>query len=136
MSWSESMKARPPRKRLLFGLVILVGAGLVMGELYVLSGAVRAATVPVLAGDGCFDTLVGLLTDDDRDVGDAAQGALIKAGPRAVPALVRGLDSDDPLRRSSSAITLGRIGPPAIDAAPALRRRMVDDNDPDVRTDA
>src|SRR5262245_66393548 len=81
------MKTRLARRRVIFALVAVAGGVLVTGELDVLSGSVRAAAVPVLAGVGSFDTLVGLLTDDDRDVRTAAQDSLVRAGPSAVPAL-------------------------------------------------
>jgi epoxyqueuosine reductase len=51
--------------------------------------------------------------------------------PAALPALARGLCDDEPVVRAACAWALGRYDDPA--ALAALRARLIDENDPDVR---
>jgi HEAT repeat protein len=74
------------------------------------------------------EVILKALTDaakDDRGgVSHRVWGALARIGPAAVPAvpaLIRGLDGDDP---GGSAEALGAIGPAAREAVPALERKL------------
>lgn len=51
---------------------------------------------------------------------------LSKAGPGAVPILVRTLDDKNPNVRSDAALSLGGMGPAAKEAVPVLRRLLAD----------
>ena len=55
--------------------------------------------------------------------------ALVKIGPAAVPALIGALKDKDGYVRQSAAYALGRIGPVAKDAVPALQ--AITKNDPE-----
>jgi HEAT repeat protein len=70
--------------------------------------------------------LAGLLGDAGHR--DAARLALVKIGPAAVPSLQQALKTKDPRVRAHALNALGRIGPAAREALPAIREAV---NDPD-----
>jgi HEAT repeat protein len=127
------VKLRVRKKHVAFGVVAVLGLCLIAVELYVLSPGVRASSVGTLERNGSWDTLVGMLDDDSQVVRAAAGDALVRHGATPVPALVRGLDRLTEPGRVLVAFTLGRIGPEAREAIPALRRRMVSDESEQVR---
>lgn len=127
------MMPRVRKKHVLAGLILALAAGLIALELFVVSPGVRAGCAGPLARVRAWDTLVGLLDDEDPDVQTAASDALVRGGPAAVPALVRGLDRLAARGRTAAAFDLGRIGPDARPALPALRRHMLTDEADDVR---
>jgi HEAT repeat protein len=57
-------------------------------------------------------------------------------GEIAVPALIAALSSDDPMIRRNASGALGRMGPKAAAAVPALLQAHEKDQDPTVRTNA
>jgi len=63
---------------------------------------------------------------------EAVEGALVKIGPDAVPALIKALQSDVPRIREASAEVIGRMGPIAKDSVPSLIE-AIKDKDGDVR---
>jgi HEAT repeat protein len=76
-----------------------------------------------------LDAAIAGLAADLKRAGDSGQGAadaLVVIGPASVPALIRGLASDDRIEREAAANTLGRLGPAARDAVPALRGTLQD----------
>ncbi|MFO0798401.1 MAG: HEAT repeat domain-containing protein [Gemmataceae bacterium] len=117
----------------MFAAVTVLAGGLVAVEVYVLSPGMRAGSVGVLERAGAWDRLAGMLDDDDPDVRAAASDALLRNGPAAIPALTRGLDRLPDRGRAFAAFTLGRIGPNARAALPALRRHMTEDAAAEVR---
>jgi HEAT repeat protein len=65
--------------------------------------------------------LVHALVSRFSEVAEEAFSVLVRLGPLAVPALVAGVkDTEKDLRQAASARALGRIGPPASAAVPAL----------------
>jgi HEAT repeat protein len=95
----------------------------------------KAATEALLRVDPNWATapeldeaIAGLAADLKRtgDFGQGAADALVAIGPAAVPALVRGLASDDRIEREAAANTLGRLGPAAHDAVAALKETLQD----------
>jgi HEAT repeat protein len=124
------------RKYLTFGAVLLLGLTLIAALCFALSPDVRVGSVYVLERLGMDDSLAALLGDRDKDVRAAAADALVRRGAAAVPVLVRRLDRPDPLERASAVRVLGQIGPAATEAMPALRRRLRDDPESDVRSQA
>ena len=130
------MTPRPRRKRLAFTAVLLGGLVLLVALCYVLSPDVRVGWVRVLTGVGADDSLAGMAEDVDKDVRAAAVESLIGRGDRSVPALGRRLARPDANERATACRVLGRIGPPARDAAPALKRLVRDDSNPGVRSQA
>lgn len=64
--------------------------------------------------------LKGLLKDEDKGVIEAVGEAFTKMGKPAVPALTDMLRSRDPLHKKTATLALGKIGPDAKDAVPAL----------------
>jgi HEAT repeat protein len=56
--------------------------------------------------------------------------ALIKLGPQAVPALITAMDDQQYAGRNLALEALGAIGPPAKEALPAIRKRLVTDDLP------
>jgi HEAT repeat protein len=81
------------------------------------------ATLPELEG------AIAALAAELRRTGDLGQGAadaLVAIGPASVPALIRGLASDDRIEREAAANTLGRLGPAARGAVPALQTTLQD----------
>jgi len=90
-------------------------------------GEARGRAVKVLGKIGppagnAVSALVPLLEDKGMPF-DAAE-ALGKIGAPAVPALLKNLEN--PLKRKYAVITLGKVGPTAKDAIPALARIMKD----------
>jgi hypothetical protein len=85
------------------------------------------------------DSLVRVLRDPakDSDAKGEACLELMDLGPAAAPAvtaLVSLLKSPDEVLRDYAVTTLDRIGPPARNALPALRRTAAQDLSPDIRT--
>ena len=130
------MKLKVTKRQALFGLVGILGLLFILVELYLLSPGFRVICVAGGERVHAWDWLVNRLDDDAQDVRGAASEALIRGGPSAVPALIRGLDSSSASHRSLVAFTLGRIDPPATEAIPALKLRMQTDDDEPVRTAA
>ena len=62
----------------------------------------------------------------DRDAARSALREIDDVGPEAVAALIKALDNDDRRLRYYGAYYLGKLGPAAKDALPALRR-LADD---------
>jgi HEAT repeat protein len=120
-------------KPVAFGLVALLGLGLIAFEVYVLSPDVRAPSVSTLERAGFWDTLVGLLDDDDHRTWAEASEALVRHSTATTPALERGLDRLTDHGRAQAARALGRIGIDAHSAIPALRRHMTEDDSDEVR---
>lgn len=95
-----------------------------------------ATLVSVLAAD--VDPLVRVLRDPDKTAdakGDACL-QLMDLGPAAapaVPALVGLLTAPEEMLRDYAVTTLERIGPPARNALPALRRTLAKDTSPEIR---
>jgi HEAT repeat protein len=128
------VKLSKPWKRTLFTVIITAAAVLILGEVYLLSPDFRRVSIGGLQWVGASGWLVTLLDDDDYGVRSAASDALVRGGASSVPALTRGLDDPLPGRRGQAARVLERIGTPASDALPALKRRMLTDEDEFVRT--
>ena len=122
------MPRRLSRKTLLFAIVILVATVFVCIEVFYLSPAVRRGAIALDESFGLDDQLAARLTDVDVDVRGDASDALVRRGDKAVPALIRRLDDPDPIGRAYAAAALGRIGPPARAAVPALKRLMRDES--------
>jgi HEAT repeat protein len=74
------------------------------------------------------EAIAGLAADLRRtgDFGQGAADALVAIGPASVPALIRSLGSEDRIEREAAANTLGRLGPAARDAIPALQGTLQD----------
>jgi len=95
-----------------------------------------ATSLPAFSTD--INSLVGVLRDPARDAsakGDACL-QLMDLGPAAapaVPALVGLLASPEEILRDYAVTTLERIGPPARNALPALRRVAAQDSSPEIR---
>lgn len=130
------MKLRITRRRLLFGAIIALAVLFFVVELYVLSPGVRRLTIDGAERTGSDEFLVGRLSDQDMDVRGSASEALVRRGEKAVPALVRELDSLDPIARALAANVLKQIGPAAREARPVLLRVAKTDPDDSVREQA
>ncbi len=75
------------------------------------------------AGELATDALVErLVLDDVPAVQDAAADTLAAIGPASVPVLIRLLENGGPDLQWRAAQSLGRIGPPASEALPALEQ--------------
>jgi HEAT repeat protein len=127
------VKIRVRKKHVVFGLVVVLGLALIAVEVFLFTPGVRVASVGALERTGSWDSLVGLLDDDSQDVRAAASEALIRHGSAAAPALAHGLDRLSERGRGLAAFTLGRIGPDARAAIPALKHHMIADETDDVR---
>src|SRR2546422_642169 len=79
--------------------------------------------------------LLELLKDERAMVRSLAGEALSLIGPKALPPLLRNLDSTDPLVREGTVGALGRMRVAADKSAPALRK-LVKDEDHRVRHEA
>jgi len=81
------------------------------------------------AGNIDVDALVDELTDLDEDVRDRVLEALRKIDPAvAIPALVRGLNSNDEGLRQNIVYTLGQLGSIAKDAVPSIIKEFCHGN--------
>lgn len=85
-----------------------------------------------------IDALVGVLRDPAKDASAKGEACLqlMDLGPAAapaVPALVGLLASPEEILRDYAVTTLERIGPPARNALPALRRVAAQDSSPEIR---
>ncbi len=67
---------------------------------------------------------------------DVVQKALTGIGPPALPAIIEGLNHNYSLARSSAAYAIGKLGPAAADAVPALIHTLENDEDWYVRGSA
>lgn len=76
-----------------------------------------------------------LLADKDTGVQQAAADALVRIGPKAVPALVAGVGNEKPAVKRLAVASLARIGPGAVDAVEVLRGAFKD-KDTDTRIHA
>ena len=121
------MRTRITRRRLLFAAVISLGLVLVGAELLVLTATGRKLALGPAEQLGADDFLFERLSDSDQGVRAAAVTAVVRRGPQAVPALVARLDSPAAQDRGTAAYMLGAIGPPAVDAVPALLRTAAAD---------
>ena len=95
-----------------------------------------ATSLPAFSTD--IDSLVGVLRDPARDASAKGEAGLqlMDLGPAAapaVPALVGLLASPEEILRDYAVTTLERIGPPARNALPALRRVAAQDSSPEIR---
>ena len=93
-------------------------------------------SLPAFSTD--IDSLVGVLRDPARDASAKGEACLqlMDLGPAAapaVPALVGLLASPEEILRDYAVTTLERIGPPARNALPALRRVAAQDSSPEIR---
>lgn len=75
------------------------------------------------------EILVPALSDKNTQVQQAASAALVKLGPGAVPALAKGLHSNQVKQRRDYLAVLEQLGPKAKPAAPALAKLLVDPDD-------
>jgi HEAT repeat protein len=82
--------------------------------------------------DATIPTLLSMLESDEHKVGEVCQSTLRAAWPTpaAVPALVAALASDRAEVRALGAFLLGRIGPEASSAVPALLATLKEPLDP------
>jgi HEAT repeat protein len=60
----------------------------------------------------------------------SSMAALVKLGPKAVPALIKAMDDQQYAGRNLALEALGAIGPSAKEALPAIRKRLVTDDLP------
>ncbi len=130
------MNRRITRHRIVLSLVVLVAVILLSLEAYQLSPPLRIGMVSLRERVGASDSLVGMLSDSDHHVGQAASDSLVRLGPAAVPALIRGVGHSVMEVRLFALATLGRIGPPARDALGVIGQRARDDPDKPVRQTA
>jgi HEAT repeat protein len=86
------------------------------------------------AAEPAAPALVQRLTDKDDGVRFQVGMALEQLGNAAIPALTKGAEAGSPVRRESIDV-LGRLGPRAADAVPAMTAALKDD-DPKTRTAA
>jgi HEAT repeat protein len=70
--------------------------------------------------------LIERLTDRARDNGEDPVDVLVEIGAASVEPLARALEDESPRRRARAAVALGRIGPAAKAAAPALTAALED----------
>jgi HEAT repeat protein len=73
-------------------------------------------------------------SEDDRDAARGALRAIDDADVDAVPVLLEGLESEDRRRRYYAVSLLRKIGPPAKDALPALKK-ILEESDSGRMTD-
>lgn len=98
------------------------------GDLKDFSPAVRKTAIEALGyfGPRAVLVLAPFMGDPDFEVRSAAIDVLVKLGVETVPAMVRALADNNSLVRWNAASVLGRIGPAAKDAVPALVRVLKD----------
>ncbi|WP_020473270.1 HEAT repeat domain-containing protein [Zavarzinella formosa] len=121
------------RKFILCGGIIILATSLISLETYVLSPDVRIITTRAASGIGAWDTVTGMLDDQDHQVRTTAGDMLVERGEKAVAPLIRGLERLPLSGRQMAAITLSRMGVVAIDAIPALEIAIRADPDPSAR---
>ena len=85
----------------------------------------------VAVTESALAALIQTFRDPDPPVRDEAVAALVEIGRPAVKTLVEALDAKDVEVRRHAALTLGKMGPLAIEAMSALIERL---KDPDERT--
>jgi HEAT repeat protein len=100
-----------------------------------------AAALPACATEACSDRdehrlshLVDLVLAEPGPTADAAEEALVAAGPPAILHVETGFYDAEPSGRRRLVEVLTRIGDPA--ALPILAHLAATDPDPDVRSDA
>src|SRR5260221_1241027 len=76
--------------------------------------------------DAAVAPLAESLHDDDESVRQAAADALVRIGPKSVPALSKALRHPNESSRLRPAPALGRPAPPAEEAPPALTVALAD----------
>jgi HEAT repeat protein len=95
-------------------------------------------TIPLAIGrlgpsaEPAIPALVRIATGRDESETAEVRRALLQIGPRAVSALVKALDDDNPAARRRAALVLEEFGPSAKPAASALIAHL-NDPDPDAR---
>lgn len=89
-----------------------------------------AQTDPV--PEGALSDLMAALADKDQDFRRLAHFALVKMGKPAVLPLTKAVQAPDIRVRFNAIVALGRIGPPAADAIPDLKKTL-ENPDQDVR---
>ncbi len=73
-------------------------------------------------GKEAIPTCIALLGSEDPSQADRASDLLARIGGDAVPALVQALEAGQDRSRARAALALGRMGPAAREAIPALER--------------
>jgi HEAT repeat protein len=101
--------------------------------------AALAAVIPckmLSQTSGDIPSLIQKLHDHAEEVRESAADALAKTSPPAVPAMINVLNDRDPSGnlRGYAAYILGKIGPGAQVAVPALIHALLQDPQPDVRS--
>lgn len=73
-------------------------------------------------------TIAGFVEDLKRaaETGQMASEALVRVGSPCLPYLIKAMSSSDRVQRENAATTLGRIGPEAREAIPALNNALQD----------
>jgi HEAT repeat protein len=84
------------------------------------------------ASEPALDDLAKLLADKDERTRRTAGEALVRIGGKSVPALTAALDSKSRDAREVAVVALGKMGPLAKPALPALKKRLAD-SDPKVK---
>lgn len=79
-----------------------------------------------------LDDLAKLLPDKDERIRRTAGEALVRIGGKSVPALTAALESSSRDAREIAVMALGKMGPLAKPALPALKKRLTD-SDPKVK---
>jgi hypothetical protein len=89
--------------------------------------AIRSLDPATAAEARVAAALVGLLTGPDLEAREDAAAALVRAGRPAVEPLLAAARSADPDARRAAVVVLGRVGPAAGKAVPALRELTADE---------
>jgi HEAT repeat protein len=76
---------------------------------------------------GAVSELISAMSHVNEDTRAAAESALVRIGPKAIPNLIRATRLDNPLIRANSANALGRIGEPGLGVLEALIDAMQKD---------
>jgi HEAT repeat protein len=101
--------------------VALLGAALLLWEIHAFSPGMRRMVVARTQEPGY---LIDSLGDADMEVRAAAHDALVALGPEAVPHLTAALNHSECRVRLGSAVALGRMEPPPVEAVPYLLARL------------
>lgn len=91
---------------------------------------VLAQTDPV--PEGAMSELMAGLADKDQDFRRLAHYALVKMGKPAVLSLTKAVQAPETRIRFNAIVALGRIGAPAADAIPVMKKSL-ESTEPDVR---
>jgi HEAT repeat protein len=117
------------RRRVVVGVVLILGAALIAVELFLLSADVRLLAVAGAETLGADEFLAARLDDRDLRVRKCAADALARRGMKAVPVLEAMLSDPKPGNRRIAAASLARIGTVDVAAYPTLLRVAVEDPD-------